>query len=83
MKKEYIIGGLALVGGIALVAYLLKPKAPSSNSEGFFGASGRMATKRGPCRLCKWTPNSDPYWSNNGYCSKGDYCHQTFKSVGL
>jgi hypothetical protein len=41
MKKEYIIGGLALVGGIALVAYLLKPTAPRRNSEGFFGASGK------------------------------------------
>jgi len=41
MKKEYIIGGLALVGGIALVSYLLKPTAPRRNSEGFFGASGK------------------------------------------
>jgi len=41
MKKEYIIGGLALVGGIALVAFLLKPKAPRRNSEGFFGANGK------------------------------------------
>jgi hypothetical protein len=41
MKKEYIIGGLALVGGIALVAYLYNPKAPRRNSEGFFGANGK------------------------------------------
>jgi hypothetical protein len=40
MKKEYIIGGLALVGGIVLVSYLLKPKAPRRNTDGFFGASG-------------------------------------------
>jgi len=40
MKKEYIIGGLALIGGIALVAYLLKSKAPRRNSEGFFNALG-------------------------------------------
>ena len=39
MKKEYIIGGLAIVGAIALFAYL-KPKAPRRNSEGFFGATG-------------------------------------------
>ena len=39
MKKEYIIGGLAIVGAIALFAYL-KPTAPRRNSDGFFGASG-------------------------------------------
>ena len=37
MKKEYIIGGLALLGVIGLVSYLRKPK---RNSEGFFGATG-------------------------------------------
>ena len=41
MEKKYIIGGLALVGGIALVAFLLKPKTPRKNSEGFFGANGK------------------------------------------
>ena len=38
MKKEYIIGGLALVGALALFAYL-KPKT-KANSEGFYGADG-------------------------------------------
>jgi hypothetical protein len=38
MKKQYIIGGLAIVGAIALFMYL-KPKA-KVNSEGFYGASG-------------------------------------------
>ena len=38
MEKKYIIGGLAIVGAIALFAYL-KPK-PRRNSEGFFGATG-------------------------------------------
>ena len=37
MKKEYIIGGLALVGAIALFAWYNKPK---KNSEGFFNATG-------------------------------------------
>jgi len=37
MKKEYIIGGLALVGVIALFAWYSKPK---KNKEGFYGASG-------------------------------------------
>jgi len=39
MEKKYIIGGLAIVGAIALFAYL-KPKA-RVNSEGFYGANGR------------------------------------------
>jgi hypothetical protein len=37
MKKEYIIGGLALVGVIALIAFYTKPK---KNKDGFYGASG-------------------------------------------
>lgn len=37
IKKEYIITGLAIVGVIAVIAYLNKPK---KNSEGFFGATG-------------------------------------------
>jgi hypothetical protein len=37
MKKEYIIGGLALLGVIGVISYLRKPK---RNSEGFFGATG-------------------------------------------
>ena len=52
MKKEYIIGGLALIGGIALVAYLLKPTAPRRNSEGFFNADAEGV--RQPCpKGCK------------------------------
>jgi hypothetical protein len=38
MNKGYLVGGLAIVGAIALFAYL-RPK-PRRNSEGFFGASG-------------------------------------------
>jgi hypothetical protein len=38
--KKLIVGGLAVIGGIALVAYLLKPKVPRKNSEGFFNMSG-------------------------------------------
>jgi hypothetical protein len=37
MKKEYIIGGLALVGVIAVIAWYNQPK---KNKEGFYGASG-------------------------------------------
>jgi hypothetical protein len=38
MKKEYVISGLAIVGVIALIAYL-KPK-KKANSDGFYNASG-------------------------------------------
>ena len=38
MKKEYVIGGLAIVGVIALLAWYKKPK---TNSDGFYSnASG-------------------------------------------
>jgi hypothetical protein len=39
MKKGYLVGGLAIVGAVALFMYL-KPK-PRRNSDGFFNASGR------------------------------------------
>lgn len=39
MEKKYIIGGLAVVGAIALFMYL-KPK-PKRNSDGFFSANGK------------------------------------------
>ena len=37
MKKEYIVGALALVGVITLIVWYNKPK---KNSEGFFSATG-------------------------------------------
>ena len=37
MKTEYIFGGLAILGVIAIVAYVQKPK---KNSDGFFNATG-------------------------------------------
>ncbi len=40
--KKVLVGGLAVIGGIALVAYLLKQKTPRRNSEGFFNAEGKM-----------------------------------------
>ncbi len=39
MEKKYIIGGLAIVGALALFAYL-KPTSAKRNSGGFFGADG-------------------------------------------
>jgi hypothetical protein len=75
MKKEYIIGGLALVGGIVLVSYLLKPKAPRRNSEGFFSVDGTLP---GPSKSQRWCArkNADgsvSYVTNNfsPTCGKG------------
>ena len=61
MKKEYIIGGLAIVGGLALVAYLLKPKSPKLNSDGFFNAVGSGATDT--------KPNYAFFAISNGVCT--------------
>ena len=38
MKKEYIIGGLALLGVVGLVAWFNRPK---KNSEGFYNMYGK------------------------------------------
>ena len=74
MKKEYIIGGLALLGVIGVISYLSKPK---RNSEGFFGATGgRYSTlrpKTGNCAVCK-TENETYYRPNNRICSGRDIC---------
>jgi hypothetical protein len=42
MKKGYLIGGLAIVGTIALISLFKKPK---RNSEGFFSMDGRTRQK--------------------------------------
>ena len=74
MKKEYIIGGLALLGVIGVVSYLNKPK---RNSEGFFGANGR-ASKRlslasgGGCTVCEGGFSN--YYAVGGRCRGGDRC---------
>lgn len=73
MKKEYIIGGLALLGVIGVVSYLRKPK---RNSEGFFGANGRMS-KGGGCRVCEG--GSSNYFAVYGQCRRGDRCLQSVK----
>ena len=65
MKKEYIIGGLAILGAIALVAYLRKPK---RNSEGFYNAGGG-AYGLG-CKVCE-RENGTTYFAKFGGLSKG------------
>jgi len=82
MNKGYLVGGLAIVGAIALFAYL-RPK-PRRNSEGFFGASGGMGSgsslrKKGNCTIC-YDNYSDSnayqttYYATNGVCRSGDKC---------
>lgn len=75
MEKKYIIGGLAIVGAIALFAYL-KPK-NKANSEGFYGANGRLTTKGGTASRvqlqCRRTDGSY-YLQPSGYsnCTYGN-----------
>jgi hypothetical protein len=58
MEKKYIIGGLAIVGAVALFAYL-KPKMAKKNSEGFFNATGKLTRCRRP---------DGTYYTTNGKC---------------
>ncbi len=66
MKKEYIIGGLALLGVIGLVSYLRKPK---RNSEGFFGATGKGGSTRRVSRPVCVRRNADG--SSTTYSQQG------------
>jgi hypothetical protein len=80
MNKGYLVGGLAIVGAIALFAYL-RPK-PRRNSEGFFGASGMSggmgssSKVRSYCRKCKDVDTGYTYQNWNGICDAGDTCLQ-------
>ena len=62
MNKGYLVGGLAIVGAIALFAYL-KPK-PKRNSEGFFNAMGK---KQYYCR----NERGQIYLSDSRDCKQG------------
>jgi hypothetical protein len=81
MEKKYIIGGLAIVGALALFAYL-KPT-PKKNSEGFFSASGRsggMISGRvidgRSSTLCR-RRNADGSWTSYSPCSScANECYQ-------
>jgi hypothetical protein len=72
MEKKYIIGGLAIVGAIALFAYL-KPK-KRLNSDGFYNASGRYVLG---CKVCQ-RQDGTTYFAQSGSCISGDSC---FSSV--
>jgi len=82
-NKKLLMGGLAIVGAIALVMYL-KPK-PRKNSDGFFGANGKMSrSSSGNCEVCydNYSANNSSqslYYANNGYCKQGDRCKRSVK----
>ena len=81
MEKKYIIGGLALVGGIALVSYLLKSKAPRRNSEGFFGMSGEPFGRPKGTKYCvrRTSDGGTIYTVRQGdKCLKGTYKAEFF-----
>lgn len=79
MEKKYIIGGLAILGAIALVAYIRKPK---RNSDGFYSADGTVGVKStSPCRVCEGT--SSLYFAVDGRCRRGDKCRQTVKEFEM
>ena len=61
MKTEYVFAGLALLGVIAIVAYVQKPK---RNSEGFFNAMGK---KQYYCR----NERGQIYLSDSRDCKQG------------
>jgi hypothetical protein len=61
MKTEYVFGGLALLGVIAIIAYVQKPK---RNSEGFFNAMGK---KQYYCR----NERGQIYMSDTRDCKQG------------
>ena len=74
MKKGYLVGGLAIVGAIALFAYL-KPKATTS-SDGFLNASGKTGKRNtmGYCAQCR-TAGGDVYHTGTDRnCNEGDAC---------
>ena len=85
MKKGYLVGGLAIVGAIALIAYL-KPK-PKKHSAGCFSGAGKRSllagrnptTSIGRCTVCydNYSSNNNyqnTYYAVNGMCRSGDRC---------
>jgi hypothetical protein len=86
--KKLLVGGLAVIGGIALVSYLLKSKAPKRNSEGFFNAYGGYKPSSNPkdyspiesCNL----PNNfvrQVVTNNNGFIKR--YCGRYYRVVAM
>jgi hypothetical protein len=66
MKNKYIVGGLVVLGGLALLAWYKKPK---KNSEGFFNAKGEdsFSKKQYYCR----NERGQIYMSDTRDCKQG------------
>ena len=88
MNKGYLVGGLAIVGAIALFAYLT-PKGAKRNSDGFFGASGRKVmsgefgsggtANRAGCAYCRG--DGGIYHTGQGNACRGrDVCVSRYAS---
>ena len=78
MKKEYLIGGLAILGVISLIAYLNKPK---RNSEGFFGMDGEPFGRPKGTKYCvrRTLDGGTIYTVRQGdKCLKGTYKAEFF-----
>ena len=72
MDKKLIIGGLAVVGAVALFMYLKPKSKPRLNSDGFFGATGSMGGNTGRMRKARCRrPNGTYYTSNYDFCDQG------------
>jgi hypothetical protein len=77
MKNKYIIGGLVVLGGLALWAWYKKPK---KNSDGFFNAGG--TSKLAPHRRCYCkTSNGSLYISDGEKCNGSDKCTGVYTGV--
>lgn len=73
MKNKYIIGGVVVLGALALIAWYKKPK---RNSDGFFSAGG--SSKLAPRKRCYCkTPRGSFYLSNTDRCNGSDVCVAT------
>ena len=79
MKKEYLVGGLAIIGAIALIAYIRKPK---SNSDNFFSADGRGNASGYSC--VKTNPDgSRTITTSLGSCPKGSVLRKNTASLAF
>jgi hypothetical protein len=79
MKKGYLVGGLAIIGAIALIAYF-KPKGKKTDkfvsASGGMSSGGSLSRVRSTCKKCKDSETGGTYQNWNGICDSGDTCVQ-------
>jgi hypothetical protein len=79
MNNSYLVGGLAIVGAVALFAYLT-PRGTKRNSDGFFGASGGRMMSGGVtmnivrCAYCRRPSGNVYHTGSDASCSGRDVC---------